>query len=380
MADIYRSSISSKQTRRRKSRRSKSVLLTLIDVFAFALMAVLIFATIVCLITQHITPEKMGVLSVVVLAAPIVYLLNIVIMLYWIIRWRWRPAIVALIVFMTATLSLGKYCHITLKRSYDTPYNERHFIKTMTYNVANGTAPGIVEYIKEKNPKILCLQEFLFDYSKNWEQLGDKYSTTADGAYDFSCEIISRYPIIRHGEIDSISRFNGVWADVLIDKKDTLRVVNLHLQSTSIRPPDTQFIEEHGYLRDTNRRGRIHSIITRLAENNVKRAAQARLVRRFIEQSPVRNIVVCGDFNDVPLSYTYRHIAKDLNNGFAEAGRGYTYTFNGFFRLLSIDYLLTSNNIEAVSYETDHEATYTDHYPLIARLKIIKQEDNENKQ
>jgi 2C-methyl-D-erythritol 2,4-cyclodiphosphate synthase len=139
-------------------------------------------------------------------------------------------------------------------------------------------------------------------------------------------------------------------------------------------------IEEHGYLRDTNRRGRIHSIITRLAENNVKRAAQARLVRRFIEQSPVRNIVVCGDFNDVPLSYTYRHIAKDLNNGFAEAGRGYTYTFNGFFRLLSIDYLLTSNNIEVVSYETDHEATYTDHYPLIARLKIIKQEDNENKQ
>lgn len=376
MADIYRDSISSRQTKRSARKRNVSLWGVLADMLCLVVMVLLMAATLICCINPYISPEKMGILSVVVLAAPVIYLLDIAMLLYWLVRWRWRAAIVALATLVVATIPLGKYYQIDLKRSYEQPYNERQLVKVMSYNVANGTAPGIVEYIKEKNPSILCLQEFLFDYSKNWELLGDKYSTTADGAYDFSCEIMSRYPILRHGVIDSIRRFNGVWADVMI-KSDTVRVINLHLQSTSIRQPDTQFIEEHGYLRDSNRSSRLQSIVSRLAENNAKRAVQARHVRRFIDESPVRHIIVCGDFNDVPLSYTYRHIAKDFTNAFSEAGSGYTYTFDGFFRLLSIDYMLSTDEMEIVSYEADHAAKYSDHYPLITRFKI--KQDDENK-
>lgn len=376
MADIYQSSISSKQTRRKKSSRGREPWLTIADAIVGIVMLILAFATAVCLINPHIAPERMGILSVVALAAPVIYLLDIAVMLYWVVRGRWRMLFGSAIVVIAATTALGKYCRVDLTRNYPTTYNERKCIKVMTYNVANGTAPGIVEYVKEHNPSILCLQEFLFDYNDNWDVLGDKYSTTADGFHDFSCEIMSRYPIIRHGEVDSIRRFNGVWADLRIDE-DTVRVINLHLQSTHIRAQDTQFIEEYGYLRDSNRTGRLRSILERLADNNVKRARQARHVREFIERTPYRNIIVCGDFNDVPLSYNYRHIAHSLNNAFTEAGSGYSYTFNGFYRLLTIDYVLVSEPFEVLSYDVDHTAEYSDHYPVTTRLKI--KHDNDKK-
>ena len=74
----------------------------------------------------------------------------------------------------------------------------------------------------------------------------------------------------------------------------------------------------------------------------------------------------------MPLSYTYNHIAEGLNDTFQEQGAGYSHTFKGFFNLMRIDYILVSDIINVVSYEADDEAEYSDHYPVICRLKIDK--------
>ena len=371
MADIYSSGFSRRNRRRKPSNIGKKALM-LLDTITWLAMLMLTTATIVCTITPHIDPQSMGWLSLVVLAAPIIYISNIIILLWWVIRGKWISVVVAVIAVIISLFSLGKYYQIETKRKPAIPYTERRFVKTISYNVANGKAEGLIDYISKQNPDILCLQEFLIDVNDEWLKLGDKYRSTINGATDFSCEIITRHRILRHGNIDSISRYNANWADIIIKKsEDTVRVINLHLQSTSLRTSDSQFIEVHQNTPDTTCNSRIGSIAERLRDNNIKRAEQARRVKRFIDASPYP-VIVCGDFNDVPLSYTYNHIADGLKDVFCEQGAGYSHTFNGFFNLMRIDYILVSDRINIVSYEADDKAEYSDHYPVICRLKIDK--------
>ena len=78
-------------------------------------------------------------------------------------------------------------------------------------------------------------------------------------------------------------------------------------------------------------------------------------------------VVVCGDFNDTPLSYTYKKIKKELKDAFIEKGRGLGHTYIGEFPSFRIDYILHSDDLETVGYQRDM-VTYSDHYPIKAQL------------
>ena len=95
-------------------------------------------------------------------------------------------------------------------------------------------------------------------------------------------------------------------------------------------------------------------------------------MREFIDQCNGKKLIVCGDFNDVPLSFSYNVIAEPLENAFVIAGSGYTYTFDGFFKLMAIDHMLVSEHLEVLSYEVDYTMQESDHYPIISRLKVKK--------
>ncbi|MBQ7856280.1 MAG: endonuclease/exonuclease/phosphatase family protein [Alistipes sp.] len=372
MADIYNSGFSRNNKRRRASSgKGRRSWLVAPDIFVWLMMVVLTAATIICTVTPHVEPERMGWLSLVALGAPIIYIFDLIVALWWVVRGRWYNVAIASVAVVIGLFSVGRYYRIDPTRN-PSSFVERRFVKAISYNVANGKAEGIVDYVKRVNPDIIALQEFLIDVNEEWLKLGDSYRSTISGATDFSCEIITRHRILRHGEIDSISRYTANWADLFIKRsEDTVRVINLHLQSTSLRSADTQFIEEHEYLVDTASRSRISSIATRLCDNNVKRAEQARRIKRFIDSSPYP-VIVCGDFNDVPLSYTYNNIAEGLNDTFRERGVGYAHTFNGFFNLMRIDYMLVSDRVEVVTCDVDDTVHYSDHYPVICRLRMKK--------
>jgi endonuclease/exonuclease/phosphatase family metal-dependent hydrolase len=167
--------------------------------------------------------------------------------------------------------------------------------------------------------------------------------------------------------VPNLERRNGVWADIKI-KEDTVRVVSNHLQSTGITAVDNAYITEHEYLLDTARESKIKSIIDRFHENCVLRADQVDSIRLHLDSGAPRYRIVCGDFNDTPISYTYRRMARGLNDAFSECGTGYSHTFRGFFEALRIDYLLSTDNFETLSYEVLDEE-WSDHLPLFVRLK-----------
>ena len=367
MAEYYSNSISRKRSRKRKVYDGKTLSLRLLDILASVAMILLIFATLVAIICQYISPERSGILSVVALGAPVIYLLNIVLMFYWIVRWKWWRATTMIVVVVVGLFYVSRYYKFEFDRDYGTSYVERRYTKLMTYNVYEGMAEGLAQYISKHNPDILCLQEMNIG-TDNWNALAEVYNTTyAPKTGTGGNQILSKFKIIRNGNIADLSRINAVWADLKI-KDDTVRVVSLHLQSTAIRPEDTQFIEKHEYLRDSND-GKFRSIVTRLVENNRKRAVQAEVIADFLKQSPYKTIV-CGDFNDVPLSYTYNCIAQGFDDTFSKMADGIAYTYNIRYHLLRIDNILVSPQINVVSYEVDNEVAYSDHYPVISRVKL----------
>jgi endonuclease/exonuclease/phosphatase family metal-dependent hydrolase len=237
----------------------------------------------------------------------------------------------------------------------------------MSYNVCEGRKGNLADYIFSHKPDILCLQEIATN-TDHWARLTEQYNSTYDKFPYSSNQILSKHKIIRKGEIDGLHPMNGVWADLKV-KNDTVRVVSLHLQSTAIRPEDTQFLERHKYILDKERETKLRSIVERLVENNCKRAEQAERVAEFLDNTPYQTIV-CGDFNDVPLSYTYNRIAKHLEDTFSKMAEGFTYTYNTRYRLLRIDNILVSPSVEVVSYEVDNEVELSDHYPVISRVKF----------
>jgi endonuclease/exonuclease/phosphatase family metal-dependent hydrolase len=74
----------------------------------------------------------------------------------------------------------------------------------------------------------------------------------------------------------------------------------------------------------------------------------------------------------VPLSYTYNTIANGLKDTFSEKANGFAYTYNTSYKLLRIDNILVSPSVEVVSYEVDNKVDFSDHYPVISRVKLNK--------
>lgn len=369
MAEYYSNSIGGSKRKGFRSRSRGEILLFLLDAFMTLAMLFFAFCTISIIVCQHVSPEESGLLSVISLGAPIIYLLDIAIMLYWIVRWRWYRATLMIAIVVVGLFYVSRYYKIGFARQYDIVYDEREYTKVMTYNVLVGKSPDLVDYVEKHNPDVLCLQE-IDTNSDTWTKLAEKYKTTKSELEEEKSDnqILSKYPILRSGEVDGLSRTNGIWADLQIED-DTVRVVSLHLQSTSIRPEDTQFLEGHEYLHDKERDDKMRSIIVRLRDNNRARAVQAESVAAFLESTP-HKIIVCGDFNDVPLSYTYHTIANNLDDTFSKMANGFAYTYNTKYHLLRIDHILVSPSIEVASYEVDNEVELSDHYPVISRVKI----------
>jgi endonuclease/exonuclease/phosphatase (EEP) superfamily protein YafD len=89
-----------------------------------------------------------------------------------------------------------------------------------------------------------------------------------------------------------------------------------------------------------------------------------------VDESPYP-LVVCGDFNDTPASYTYRKIKGGLEDSFVAAGKGYAYTYRYLRRLLRIDYLFYSRDIFKATGYNSPDLEYSDHKPVIVTLGVM---------
>jgi len=82
--------------------------------------------------------------------------------------------------------------------------------------------------------------------------------------------------------------------------------------------------------------------------------------------------IIAGDFNDVPLSDTYRRINNRYKDAFIEGGRGIGATYNGKLPMLRIDYVFHSDEFGCRKFKVLNQST-TDHFPIMAELYIRRE-------
>ena len=149
---------------------------------------------------------------------------------------------------------------------------------------------------------------------------------------------------------------------------DTIRVYNLHLQSIRLNSQHYRLIDSLKFRYDNQQMEEIMDISFRLRDAFIKRAAQADLIANHIETC-THPVIVCGDFNDTPVSYSYRRIGSDLRDAFAETGWGIGRTYNGKFPSFRIDYILAGKELEAI-YFRRKKVRLSDHFPITGYLKL----------
>jgi endonuclease/exonuclease/phosphatase family metal-dependent hydrolase len=235
---------------------------------------------------------------------------------------------------------------------------------------------AIFDYIQTKNPDVVCFQEFyhqdkptrfstrdtLFQLL-NTKDYHERYAHKLRGRQNFGVAILSKYPVIAKGDVifetQGEKDFNYcIFVDV-VKNQDTFRVYNVHLQSIKLQQDD--YSEFNGSEKETQKPNVLRLMIDKLRVAYPKRAEQARTVVEHMKNSPYA-IVVCGDFNDTPLSYAYNQFDRLLVDAFRNTSFGIGSTYVGRIPAGRIDYIFHSNELNSANFtiqdvpQSDHRA------------------------
>ncbi len=358
------------------TRQGESLLKMLLRplLYVITLLASLLLA--LTLLAPIVSPDVWFVFPVLGLVAPAVYTVNLIIALIWIVRWRWRIALPTIFLLLLGVPKVPRFARVETQRDYATT-SSRGVVKILSYNLRSHyrddkqwSTEDVARYLDSIAPDIFCAQELRVDkFEKN---LPSKFKAYNRAIHE-DMGIYTKYPIIASsgGTTQGVERgeaSKSMWADIRIGR-DTLRLFNNHLASTMITTDDDMFLTSREFMVDTLREERLVDIVRRFKNSATHRAQHADSIKMIISNSPYA-VIVCGDFNDTPMSYTYHTLVRGLNDSFVECGKGVSYTYRGFLNTLRIDYILGSSEVAFRRYIVDRDITLSDHLPIIAHFKL----------
>jgi len=246
-------------------------------------------------------------------------------------------------------------------------YNVHHFNLRHKAN----TVERIAIALNNNNSDIICLQEFgLKEKSLNIIKHNYPYSYLPLSKYNkHEMAIFSKYPIIDSGQIEFSKTINSMLYVVIKIGDKKIKIINAHLQTTNIN----QSWREIGILKDDisidkKKVETFNTLKNRIMYNVKKRKVQVDTITSIIQKTPFA-LIVCGDFNDTPASYSYKQINSFLHDGFKTCGSGYMSTIKGSYGMLRIDYIFHSDDISGIKYYSPN-IEYSDHKPVFMKFSI----------
>lgn len=335
--------------------------------------------------SDYVNPESHPVVSTAGLVYPVLLLINLLFVVFWVI-FRKRMLVIPLLGYVLAYVPTRIY--IPFNIPHDTPLGA---IKVLSYNVQayhgsddetrDEAARRILDYIAGSWASIVCIQEdmdggrpyihafldSIYPYSER-TIFGDK-NGNAQGVY-------SKYPILNKERIEYDSKGNASFAYQLDINGKTVLLINNHFESNHLTLGDKARYKEmlkeglNGELESDTAKKESRLIAGKLFDAVKTRAPQADAVHEYIEAHRKYPIIVCGDFNDNPISYTRRTVAKGLTDCYVSTGRGLGLSYNqkGFF--VRIDNIMCSDHFQPFNCTVDSKIDASDHYPIYCWLKF----------
>ena len=336
--------------------------------------------------SPYIQPVKHPVLSCLGLTFPIFLFIEVTFLLFWLVIQQYKAALLPLIGLLIAYGPIRTYLpvHFNLKAAPEGS------IRLLSYNIMGfdgckrvKDGNPVLDYLVKSKADILCLQEYVTMNHPYLSQGDVEKALRPHYPYQRICSVCdrpgyanqialySKFPILSGRSILSKGSANGSALFELVIQGDTLTLIGCHLESNKLTAEDKAVYND--MLKDPEKekvKSGMRKLIGKLAEASALRAPQADTVAAEIAAARHRPLIVCGDFNDSPISYTHRVIAQGLKDAFVESGNGFGISYNQNHFYFRIDNILTSPELKSYQCQVDRSVNVSDHYPIACWLKL----------
>ncbi len=334
--------------------------------------------------SQYVSPATFRYAAVMGLSFP-VWLVGTAFFLVFSLLFARRTAWISALGLLSCVMSIR--CYVPVNLPSPPP---RRSIRVLTYNTMQFGAAAhdehdrnaVAAYMLKSDADIICYQEG-HTTPKEWEKyiiplLRKTYpyrDTTSFASYN-NLGCFSKYPIVS-SELVYRTGFNASLAyKIVCDGGDTLLVVNNHFASNRLNPEDRKIYKQ--MVKDPEdapmKRG-VRLLVKKVTDAAVLRAGQADSVSKYIathrQNYPV---IVCGDFNDTPISYCRKKMAKGMTDAYVATGMGVGRSFNRDAIFVRIDNMFCSPDLKPYGAHVDNSINVSDHYPLYCNFKRITED------
>ncbi len=338
-------------------------------------------------------PDKWWLIALLAFSFPLLLILLIIFLIFWTVACP-RYLLISLFCLLIGWKNIHAFFGFSLS-GHDFTHKDSASIRIMTWNVrswdefttkkigASHHRLPMLELVGKQNADILCLQEFYEPAAKSnirfiQQQLGFPYFFFSkdfhnhNNKYEAGVIIFSKYPIVDSSQSyfksDNIQKTERlIAADINVNGK-IIRVYTTHLQSVTFKQKDFRNVEIVRNAEDSMLQAS-RSLAKKLKDALGLRGYQADTVRSKLDSSPYP-VIICGDFNDVPNSYTYFHIRGDMQDAFIAKNFGIGRTYIHISPTLRIDYIFPSKDFLVVQ-SMKLESPYSDHRAVLADLRIL---------
>ena len=356
--------------------------------------ALTLFFALFFIISAHsdfISPERYVFFAYTGLFFPFLLLINLIFLFYWIIMKKWLISLFLLSAFAICWKPITVFCPFHLKTK-ELPREE--LIKILSYNVMSFAykdhtkedANKIIQFIAESEADIVCLQEYMVSARPNlmsskavadalsmYPYITELFFSTPDSkSYKYGLALLSKFPILSSRKIElHSSPYNGAAIHEINVRGKKVTVVNNHLESFKLTAEDrskySDMITRVSLELFDELRGAIQQ---KLGQAFRIRAKQAERIADEIRHANGCYTIICGDFNDTPLSYVHRTILGPLTDAYAESGFGVGISYNQNYFFFRIDHIFHSAGMVAYNCRVDTRVKLSDHYPISCYLKL----------
>jgi endonuclease/exonuclease/phosphatase family metal-dependent hydrolase len=339
-----------------------------------------------CILSMNVSPQEFWPLGFLSFTSPVPLLLNALFVGYWLARRSWLTLLPLLVIglawsYYARGLALNRDSRSAgegIPQVQVLSFNTSFFIKDLKDgNPGQQSSQKMIDWIAQQPADIILLQEYHNDPGSSIfntaHTIGSDQGKEAfvsgvrknPGGPENGLAIFSRFPILAKGQIPfgKLTFNHGMFADIKIGP-DTLRVYNVHLKSMSINEEGVAAVVRGKQVRSEGR-----DIYYRLRNGFLARSEQLDTLLSHIATSPYP-VLIGGDFNDLPWSYTYEQFNRRFKNAFQERGTGVGSTYNGKIPFLRIDNQFYSKGLEAHRITVHREMPYSDHFPVSVEYSI----------
>ncbi len=319
------------------------------------------FLLLISFILPYLPPKNFPTLSLLSLAVSLLIIVNILFAIYWALQLRRRFFISFTVLFISYF-----YFNVFYEISPEGDVSQyKNTLNVLSYNVRlfnayeknpkTDASQIISEILFEETPDVVCVQEYYKPNKIDFSAYPFQYIHFKSEKAKLGHAIFSKYPLINTGGFDFEDTYNNtLYADV-VKGKDTLRIYSVHLQSLGIIPR-VSFLQESDN----------EKLRKRVASAFKKQQSQVEAILEH-KQKTSHPVMICGDLNNTPFSYSYRKLKDGMQDAFRERGNGLGTTFKFEKFPMRIDYIFASEGLDIISFDT-MEKTFSDHYAVWATV------------